>query len=413
MKPIVSFLIGSGFSIPENLPSTNQLNQRLSKINEEEILIHTDQHAMFLNGQIDPNRWSRMDERLFVQEFLEFYNSEILKSGEKFHYETFYDFYSGYLDNNENKEVLEAFVKRFNDKHVSDPVMSRDSYNRISDFNRTYNQLIASQLQKAKYFDDASTLNYPPYDHFIRFLLELLKSYDLKIHTLNHDLFFDWLGHHHADLWQYFSDGYQLEGSPFYGLLSHDFNQNTDRPIVHKTYYVKLERFVDKFNKPICFYKLHGSVFNTIIYTPQKDRIRLKDNYGINRFYIEQNDPKTGEPKMEILWDEVAPDFLSGTTNKTRYYSRDPYYKILFNYFEDNLSSSEMLIVIGYGFKDPGINEYIEKHFIAKGKVMYVIDPSPPNDLTLKYHMPYIQKGITNISFEDFIKLIPTSSPQK
>lgn len=410
MKPIVSFLIGSGFSIPERLPSTKQLNQRLSKINESEILIHTDQHAMFLNGIVDPNRWSNRDERLFVQEFLEFYISDVLNPGEEFHYETFYDYYSDYLNNGENKEILEAFVKKFNDKHVSDPVLSRDCYNRISDFNRTYNQLLASQLQRAKYFDDVSTLNYPPYDHFIRFLLELLKSFDLKIHTLNHDLFFDWLCHNHADLWQVFSDGYQLEGSPYYGLLSHDFNQNTDRPIVHKTYYVKLERFVDKFDKPICFYKLHGSVFNTIVYTPQKEKIRLKDNYGINRFYKEQIDSDSGEPKMEYLWDEVAPDFLSGTTNKTRSYFRDPFYKKLLQYFENNLSSSQILIVTGYGFKDPGINEYIEKHFLSKGKIMYVIDPGPTNELTLKYHMPHIKKGITEILFKEFIELIPTSS---
>ena len=43
MKPTVSFLLGSGFSIPEGLPGVKKLNTRLSKIDESEkiyILTH-------------------------------------------------------------------------------------------------------------------------------------------------------------------------------------------------------------------------------------------------------------------------------------------------------------------------------------------------------------------------------------
>ena len=86
MKPKVSILVGSGFSIPEGLPGVRLLNKRLSKIDENEILIHTDQRAIFLNGQNDPNRWCRSDERFFLQEFLEFYNTEVLQAKEYFHY---------------------------------------------------------------------------------------------------------------------------------------------------------------------------------------------------------------------------------------------------------------------------------------------------------------------------------------
>ena len=253
---------------------------------------------------------------------MEFYNTEILKRTEEFHYETFYDYYSGYLTNNENIKEIESFYKRFIEKHLKGFDNYRDCYNRISDFNRSYNQLLASQLHKKKYFEDISTLNYPPYDPFVGFLRELLKTSDIKFHTLNHDLFFDWLGQSHSDLWQHFSDGYQLEGSPFYGIVNYDFNGGTEDK-VHKTYYVKLERFIDKFDKPLSLYKLHGSVFNTIVYTPQpsQQKTRIKDNYAVSQFYMEITDPKTGEQKLELLLDEVAPDFLSGTTNKTRYYT--------------------------------------------------------------------------------------------
>jgi len=415
MRQNISILVGSGFSIPEEIPGVRQLNQRLSKIDESEILIHTDQRAIFLNGQDDPNRWSREDERFFLQEFLEFYNSEVLEKGQEFHYETFYDFYSGYLANGENKESIEDFYKRFNEKYFNGADNRRDCYNRISDFNKSFNQLLASLLHKSKYFEDITTTNYIPYDPFIGFLIELLKSCDIKFHTLNHDLFFDWLARHHVHLWQHFSDGYQLEGSPFYGTVSYDFNPGTEKK-VHKTYHVKLERFIDKFDKPLSLFKLHGSVFNTIVNTnfPEQQRVRLKGNYGVSRFVMEITDQKTGQQKFENLWDEVAPDFLSGTTNKTRYYAADPYYKNLFKHFENNLSTSELLVVIGYGFQDPGINEYLEKKFLSRGKHMVVIDPyKPKTDLIDKYNSTYIPKGVTQLTYQEYLELIPAELKSK
>lgn len=410
-RPQMSILVGSGFSVPVEIPGVRQLNQRLNKINESEILIHTDQRAIFLNGQNDPNRWSRWDERIFLQEFLEFYNRDMLKKGEEFHYETFYDFYSGYLVKGENKESIEKFYKSFNEKHFKGADNYRDCYNRISDFNRSFNQLLASQLHKKEYFEDISTLNYPPYDSFVSFLREFLKTTDVNFHTLNHDLFFDWLGRHHSDLFQHFSDGFQLEGSPFYGTVSYDFGQGDKK--VHKTYQVKLERFVDKFDSALRYFKLHGSVFNTIVYVDQ-ERVRLKDNYAISRYLVEKADKKTGQLRFEDLWDDVAPDFLSGTTNKTRYYTKDPYYKNLLGYFEKNLLNSELLVVVGYGFQDGGINEYLEKDFLSKGKPMVVIDPyQPKTDLIDKYNAKYIPKGVTQVTFQEYMEIIPDGRKPK
>lgn len=409
MRPKISILTGSGFSIPEGLPDVKKLNKRLSKIDESEILIHTDQTAFFLNGQTDPNRFINWDKRIFLQEFLEYYNSDVLKEGEEFHYETFYDFYSGYLTDNENKELIENFYNAFNERHFKDSEFIIDCYNRISGFNRSFNQLLASQLHKSQYFEDVSMENYPGYEPFVIFLSELIDKCDIKFHTLNHDLFFDWLGSQHLRLWQHFSDGFQLEGSPFYGSLDHDFNKGTPHK-VHKTYYVKLKRFVNKFDKPLSLFKLHGSIFNTIVYTPVPEQkiIRLKDDYAISEYFMEQFDPKTEDYNLKSLLDEVAPDFLSGTTNKTRYYTKDPYYINLFNHFKNNLSSSELLVVIGYGFQDNGINEYLEKFFLSQNKKMVVIDPQKPKtDFIDKYEAIYISKGITQITIDEFRSFIP------
>src|ERR1035437_4608411 len=100
MRPTVSILLCSGFSIPEGIPGVKQLN-----------------------------------ERFFLQEFLEFYNSDILKKGETFHYETFYDFYSGYLNSRENKNAIEGFYKKFNEKHFNGQDGNRDCLNRFIDLN--------------------------------------------------------------------------------------------------------------------------------------------------------------------------------------------------------------------------------------------------------------------------------------
>jgi hypothetical protein len=406
-KPIVTILVGSGFSIPDGLPTVTQLNKRLAHINESEILIHSDQTAFFLNGYDDPNRWQNRDERLFLQDFLEFYNDEILKSGESFHYETFYDFYSGYLTKREFKGEIEQFHKRFEKKYFEGSEDRRDCLNRVSNFNRSFNQLVASQLDKGVYYQDVAAMNYPPYDAFLNFLRELLKVSEIKFHTLNHDLLFDYLGHHHDAVWQNFSDGYKLEGSPFYGQLSHNYNVGTKNE-VHKLYYVKLEQYTGKYDKSLCYYKLHGSVNSLVALTHDSRKVHLKSNYAVSSCFFETTNQKTGEVWFERLWDEAAPDFISGTTNKTRYYTGDEYYKNLFNHFEKNLMDSELLVVIGYGFKDAGINEYLEKHFLSRHKPMIVIDPIKPNtDLIDKYNAKYIAKGVTDIWYPEYKSLIP------
>ena len=100
---------------------------------------------------------------------------------------------------------------------------------------------------------------------------------------------------------------------------------------------------------------------------------------------------------------------MSGTTNKTRYYTKDPYYKKLLDYFQDNLLNSEFLVVIGYGFNDGGINKYLEDSFLSKGKHMVVIDPyKPKNEFIDKYKATYIPKGVTQVTYKEYLDIIPT-----
>ncbi|WP_186758203.1 SIR2 family protein [Echinicola salinicaeni] len=402
---IISFLLGSGFSIPEGLPSVRQLNKRMGKIHESEILIHTDEHAMFLNGQNDPNRWSRKHERLFLQEFLEFYNNEVIDNPDHFHYETFYDFYSGYLRERENNDLIEKFNIEFNSRYFKGSQPTRNCRSRIEDFNRSFNQLLGSQLHNKKYFEDVGISGHYPYNPFFRFIGDLLRDHNIKVHTLNHDLFFDWVGRHHSDLFEHFSDGFELAGSPFYGSLIHDFRNGNE--IVHKSYKVKLERYTGIYDGKLSLFKLHGSIFNKIIYR-NNEAVRIKSNYAISSYLEEVFNDETNKHEFQHTWDDVSPDFLSGTTEKTIRYVEDEYYVNLFNHFERNLQQSEILIVIGYGFQDPGINEYLTQHFLSKGKKMVVIDPyKPKTDLIDKYKAVYIPHGVDQISYQDYSKLNP------
>ena len=92
----LSFLFGAGFSAPDNYPTRKGLNERLRKISHEEIMIHTDGTSFFLNGQKDPNaKWTNTHEKLFIQEFLEFYSAVVIGDLENFDYEIFFDYYQG------------------------------------------------------------------------------------------------------------------------------------------------------------------------------------------------------------------------------------------------------------------------------------------------------------------------------
>ncbi len=54
----------------------------------------------------------------------------------------------------------------------------------------------------------------------------------------------------------------------------------------------------------------------------------------------------------------------------------------MFNHFENNLRSSNTLIVIGYGFGDDKINEFIERDFLTDDmKTLFVVDRADEKEL--------------------------------
>jgi SIR2-like domain len=396
----ISFLIGSGFSKADGLPLVGEINQRLRKINEDEILIHTNGITIFLNGQQNHNAWSRKIERLFIQEFLEFYCSKVIDEEANFHYEDFYDYYYNYLMGDYvNPNLINTFCDSFINKYKDNYPDIWDNINLVSHFSDSFNQLLSSLLIRNKYYENVTPLNYPPYDDFIKFLKSIIKNNELKVHTLNHDLLFERIASV-PPLWESFTDGYYEEGSPYYSEVS--VNESN----ITKRYRVRLKYFQDRFDKKICLYKLHGSIdtYQFNIASHNYDTTRVKTDYGIEPRFVK-------ELKIENKYEyfrglqRTSPDFLSGTTTKLLSYSNE-YYSILFKHFEKNLKKSNLLIVIGYGFGDKGINDYVEKNFLKKGAIMVVIIPKKPVSPLMNYaNVKVIEKKMEHVTYADYIKI--------
>ena len=92
-------------------------------------------------------------------------------------------------------------------------------------------------------------------------------------------------------------------------------------------------------------------------------------------------------------------DFLTVSTSKIAYYHRSGFYKKMFRKFRNNLVGAKALIVIGYGGKDEGINDYLLNFFDYQNKPCFFIDPGIGRNAQLlaladKMNATKIEKGI-------------------
>jgi hypothetical protein len=354
-----SFLIGAGFSIPEGYPKTDEINSRLRKIDKNDIEINSEGVANFLSKNQKPSDIFGETERLFIQEFLKFYNKEILKGTESFHYEKFFDFYTDLIRVKSTKKTVQrfnTFINGFNREQRYTLLGKNLKY-----FDKHFIQLLASYFNKKKQELGFSLLTKPYAGDYASFLyfLDFLDNKYKKIHinTLNHDLLMESLSFSEA-MKGNFSDGFNEIGSPFY--RENNWGES-----------IRLKLFVNKFDKKFCLYKLHGSLDQYYIDNYNR-MVRVKKGTALGKTKIELK----GEEDYKYIDKLFTPDILSGIKEKKRNYSMKCYYEPVFKHFEENLKKSDNLIVIGYGLRDDGINDYIKKHFLSnKNSKMLVIDP--------------------------------------
>jgi len=130
----------------------------------------------------------------------------------------------------------------------------------------------------------------------------------------------------------------------------------------------------------------------------------IKIPYGVQKHNI-RKEYFNQEGKRDYYEDnfQIIPDFLSGTSTKILSYDKKLYYKPLFNHFTDNLIESDFLIVIGYGFGDKKINEYlIDAFLVDEKKRMIVIDIRKPQSELMNYkNVRFIEKSVSDVTREE------------
>ena len=380
----ISFLIGSGFSVPAGYPTTAKLNERLGKIDSSEICIHTSGNAWFLNGAVDPNaHWMRIEQRKFVQDFLEFYHDTELGPQGNFHYETFYDYYRSLLAGERYPGTVAKFLEDFRQKYE----VETDNHHLLLNFHHTFNQLIAQLLTKLLELVHLCKPYDPNYSAFLEFAEELAKTHRVHFHTLNHDLYMEHLANSDS-IQGKIDDGFEELGSAFFGELYDKYER----------YLVRLSRFVGKFEEQFCLYKLHGSIDHYWFQDDNKlDLIKLKRAVSPTKIFKERK--KNGVLDYVNHPTDYFPDFLSGTTSKIKRYGDGTYYPTILGHFKNNLQSSNTLIAIGYGFSDPRINQFLEGSFLTNdSKTLFIVDiRKPSTDFLMCDNVFFVDGGVSEM----------------
>ena len=406
----LSLLLGSGFSRPDGMPLVGHINERLSGLKEGDFYLYQEMSAGFYNGKYrDPNANITLNDRRIAEEFVAFYVKTFLHGDQScFNYEKFFDYFSEFLVEKLHREEIEWFCATYNEKYGIEGQFN-NGLNYLSRFLNIFNQLVASLLTQPKYYQNISyTGGYPGYEHFTRLIKELLKTYRVHVHSLNHDMLFDHIGSSVSGIFEHYSDGFAEAGSKYFGELRYRPKQIEEE--FYKTYHVRLQYYVGDYSKRLSFLKLHGSVDYFPLYLRETDKpVTIKRDYGVGEVLMERFDEHAQKFVYENPFTHRYPAFLTGTTQKIKRYN-DAFYENLFVNFKDNLENSEKLIVIGYGFQDDGINELLKEHFLAKGKKILVVDIKKPDCPLFKSFPEYFLFSSAGVSdtiyaeYEEFLR---------
>lgn len=395
-----SFLLGSGFSVPKGLPKVGDINTKFTSLGITDFCINSDSTISFYQEGHEADDWFRRNERQFFVEFIADYCQKEISGTKNFQYEKFFDYYYSCYRGEANQNI-KKFCTSFRAKYTLTDTLNSDS-NLLMNFNNHFVQILAELLGRKEFYENnCSNLGNGLYSEFLNFLKYLIEQgHTVNIHTLNHDILFEHLICS-ASMSSDFSDGFSDLGSPYYGDYS------TKAEGINMLYKVRLKYFQNKYEKPIRFFKLHGSVdtyyFN--LASPEVDKTRVKTEYGVLDFYKEMQKPQNKELEYLKGYSNLYPDFLSGTTEKLRSYGNE-YYSVIFKHFEENLKQSEKLIIIGYGGWDEGINKILQDKFLQKGIPIPVIDPFPLNSpFYSSTNFIHVNKSISDVSTSEYINL--------
>ena len=362
----VAFLIGAGFSIPMGYPTGTDVNNGIVGFDKQPVSFSPNGELVSSTDGTKPDfGYTNIYDQAFAlcKELIAEYNQE----ADYFDYEQF-------MDVLRSKDLGSKYSSIF-DKYVDESNSLYGLAGRLPDI---YSQMVAHLLKDAdskSWYEGLPThigpfLDGPraSYNGFLQCLSKLKKDYLVNIHTLNHDLFlesFNRADYINGDM----SDGFDDFGSRYYGRLSN---------VGFDPYRCRLERYSGRYyGKPIRLYKLHGSLNYVMIHRDTGygfvDDCEVKIRYGIGLTNLERE--RSRKNGYDIDFFSYHADFLTGATTKATYYHRSNFYKKMFRKFKNNLIRANALVVIGYGGKDDGINDYLLSYFDYHNKPSFFIDP--------------------------------------
>lgn len=391
----VAFLLGAGFSIPMGYPKGSDVNNGILDFDKHPVSFSPAGELASSKDGTKPNfGYTNSYDKEFAlcKELIAAYS----KTVDEFDYEQFMDILR-------SKSLCEDYATVFK-KYVGE---SSTLYSLKGNLPDIYSQMVAYLLKDAdnkSWYEGLPThigpyLSGPrsSYNSFLRYLGKVKEDNLINIHTLNHDLFlesFNRTEYINGDM----SDGFDDFGSRYYGKL---------RIEGRDSYRCRLERYTGRYyGKPIRIYKLHGSLNYAMMHRETEyglvDDCEVKFRYGMGLMDLERE--RTGKNGYDNDYYSYHADFLTGATTKPAYYKRSRFYKKLFHKFKNNLLHAKMLIVIGYGGKDEGINDYLLNYFNYHSKLCYFIDPYIRRNTQLmaladKMHATIIEKSISDFDF--------------
>ena len=362
----IAFLLGAGFSIPMGYPTGGAVNNGILKFEELPVAFSpSGEMASRKDGAKPDFGYTNSYDREFslCKELMAAYNNKV----EEFDYERFMDVLRSKKIYTEYAAIIEKYVDEYN-----------TSYGLIGNLPNIYSQMVAHLLKdadKESWYEGLPThigpyLDGPrsSYNSFLQCISKLKGEYVINIHTLNHDLFlesFNRSEYINGDM----SDGFDDFGSRYYGRVHIEGRD---------AYRCRLERYTGRYyGAPIRLYKLHGSLNYVMMHRESGyglvDDCEVKLRYGMGLMDLEREHSKRNGYDNDFI--SYHADFLTGATTKPVYYRRSRFYMKLFRKFKNNLIHAKALIVIGYGGKDEGINNYLLDYFDYQNKPCYFIDP--------------------------------------
>lgn len=265
-----------------------------------------------------------------------------------------------------------------------------------------YHRMVAFLIKDSKdrqWYSDDERLEEDDLKHYKDFLQTvkiLSESNEVHIHTLNHDLLFEAFNTI-GPLKGIISDGFSKSGSEYYGQC------REKKPWQD----VQLQRCIYEdakaFDTQVKLIKLHGSLdycwYNKENATTHREKvIKLeKDVESSSLFKMNNGTIKSRSPF------EYVPIVLTGAKSKERQYGF-PFYRDVTHMLCDDLRNSDLLVIIGYGFKDPCINCMMAECFSDTIKNIVIVSPDALTNLEISL---FDQKRINACAGMNDLQLVP------